>query len=141
LLFHLERYRIAAPKLLAYGQRRRSGAIEAFVLHEAPAADVQPLQEAIFDANPFRCDWLLECLAELLNKLHESGCEARTVNCFAMDGDTIVIPDPERLVFRRRLSARQKRDDRNRVIRSMRSYCGREELARFAELLENDTKR
>jgi tRNA A-37 threonylcarbamoyl transferase component Bud32 len=141
LLFHLERYRLAAPKLLAYGQRRREGAIESFVLHEKQAANTQPLSAAIFEANPFRCDWLLECLAGMLNRLHESGCAARTIECFGMDGDTIVIPDPRRLLFRRRLSSRQKAADRTHVIRSMETYCGREDLARFAKLLEGDSKR
>ncbi len=143
LLFHLERYHIAAPKLLAYGQRRNGRRIEAFVLHESMPYDSQPLYEALFESNPFRCDWLLRNFAAVLARLHESGCEARTVECFSVigDGTTIVVADATRLGFRRHLSVRRKSADCRRVIRSMRPYCGEEDLARFAEWLESESNR
>ena len=145
LLFHLERHHIAAPRLLAFGQRRNGRRIEAFVLHDKPLRTLQRLDHALRHAHPFRRELLLERFADVLAKLHESGCEARTVACFAVDGDcgalTILVADPQRLVFRRHLSARRKSSDRARVIRSMHSYCGQEELARFAQVLEPNSNR
>lgn len=137
LLFHLERFRITAPKLFAYGQQRNGRSIESFVLHEKPPANTQSMLEALLEANPFRCDWMLERLVDLLNRLHDSGCEAGTIDCFAVDDDTILVPDPQRLRFRRQLSTSQKKRDRTRVIESMKGNCRDEDLKRFVELLES----
>lgn len=143
LLFHLQRYHLSAPKLLAYGHRRVDRRVDAFVLSTSVPADARRLDQALLDANPFRGDWLLQRFARFLATLHEAGCEARTIEHFTVTANdaAIFIPDPLKLTFRRHLSARQKKTDRRRVLRSMSIYCGRDELARFAQMLETANKR
>jgi tRNA A-37 threonylcarbamoyl transferase component Bud32 len=132
LLFHLERFHIHAPKLLAYGHRRYGGRIEAFVLHEEPRGIVQPFVRALLESNPFRSDFLLQRLVEQLRKLHDAGCAVRSVDAFSVIGEDLTI-DPHRLDFRRNLSPRRKRADCRRVIRSIQSSCGNEAAERFEQ--------
>lgn len=139
LLFHLERYHLPAPKLFAYGHRRVGWRIESFVLCVSPPGDLESLEQALHKAKPFRRDWLLQRFALFLTTLHEAGCEAHDLKVFAVTNDAenpIFIPEPQRLVFRRHLSPRRKKADRRMVIRSMKTYCGTDELVRFAQMLE-----
>lgn len=65
LLFHLERYGIPAPRLLAFGQRFTSPFItEWFALHTPPYEPIAARPEAA----------TAEELGRLLRRLHEAGC-------------------------------------------------------------------
>jgi tRNA A-37 threonylcarbamoyl transferase component Bud32 len=65
VLFHLERYGVAAPRLLAFGQRLTGVAsAEWFAMHTIPA---DPLPEVIDPATA-------EQLGRLLRQLHDAGC-------------------------------------------------------------------
>ena len=140
LLFHLERYHVAAPRLLAYGQRRRGWRIEAFVLREAAPPCTTPLDCELRAANPFRSEALLRELASLITRLHVAGCEARSIDVFAVEDDgegcRIRVIAPERLGFDRRLSPRQRASDVRLLLRSMRSCCTPEELSDFAKQVD-----
>jgi hypothetical protein len=107
LLFHLERFGIAAPKLLAYGQRPSSRfAIGAFVL--AQPMDCEP--PTFGDA---------ERLRALLERLHGTGCQLRGIGTngepFGKHHDDVVIHDLGRLRLNRRLSERHMARDRARL--------------------------
>jgi len=103
LLFHLERYGIRAPRLLAYGQSVR-GIFNAgsFVLTEP--RDDRPATPA--DG---------ELLRALLRRLQEIGCCLRRVRSdgepFAMDGAAASIGDIRYLRLNRCLSARRVNRD------------------------------
>jgi hypothetical protein len=105
VLFHLERYGIPAPRLLAFGQRF-TGPVSAewFALHT-------PATEA-------REDCSAEVLGRRLRQLHDSGCrvvgEPRTV--FASDGS---IRDVTALRLSRRLSRRDREHDLTRLLASL----------------------
>lgn len=145
LLFHIERFHLEAPKLLAYGHRRNRKRIEAFVLFEHHLDAPMGLGASLREANPFRSERLLENLENVMNRLHESGCAARTIDTFVVvernDGPSIRISEPRRLDFRRQLTARQKIADWRRVIRSMQSYCDSDAIERFAQMRETQTHR
>ena len=86
VLFHLERYGIPAPRLLAFGQRITGRASsEWFALH-TPAAAPLPAELDMETA---------EFLGHLLRQLHDSGCvvcgEAREV--FGLDERGVCIRD------------------------------------------------
>jgi tRNA A-37 threonylcarbamoyl transferase component Bud32 len=103
LLFHLERYGITAPRLLAYGQSVTGicGA-GSFVLIELPNAHPPTPAEG-------------EVLRALLDRLHTVGCCLRTVGSrgepFALVGDTAIIGEVRYLRLNRRLSARRMARD------------------------------
>ncbi|HKA08318.1 MAG TPA: lipopolysaccharide kinase InaA family protein [Gemmataceae bacterium] len=103
LLFHLERYGIPAPRLLAYGQAV-NGIFNAgsFVLTEP--GDTRP-------ATPAHG----ELLRALLHRLHKIGCCLRNIGDlgepFALAGDTATISDDRYLRLNRRLSAHRMARD------------------------------
>jgi tRNA A-37 threonylcarbamoyl transferase component Bud32 len=131
LLFHLERHHVAAPKLLAFGQRLGGMGGAAFLLHEATPADAVPLRSALAEANAEERAALLDSLAEMLGRLHEAGCEAIAIDRFALRGQAIRVVHPDWLLFRKHLSERRRKADRRRCARSMSSYCGLDELEQF----------
>jgi len=104
LLFHLERYGIPAPRLLAYGQSV-NGMFDAgsFVLVEPQ--DVRPATAADGDL-----------LRTLLNRLHAIGCCLHGVGShgepFAKAGDKAIIGDTRWLRLNRGLSNRRIARDR-----------------------------
>jgi tRNA A-37 threonylcarbamoyl transferase component Bud32 len=108
LLFHLERFGVSAPKLLAYGQivprlRRASS----FLLFEATKA-TRPLLPGDRVA-----------AQQLMTRLHEIGCHlvgAINADCpFEMDGDEAVVSDVAGLRLVRRVTPEQARRDLARV--------------------------
>lgn len=145
LLFHLERFHLEAPKLLAYGQRRNRNRIEAFILFEHHLNASTGLGASLREASSFRSERLQENLVNVMNRLHEAGCAARTIDTFVVverdNGPLIRIFDPRRLDFRRQLTARQKIADWRRVIRSMQPYCDIDAIKRFAQMQETRTHR
>jgi tRNA A-37 threonylcarbamoyl transferase component Bud32 len=127
LLFHLERHHIPAPRLLGYGHRRIGWGHAAFLLAEALPARAVPLTQALRDRDAEYRELLLDRLAGVLAKLHDAGCEAVGLDRFALaepGGCAILISDYAGLVFRKRLSERHRRIDRNRLARSIKDDCG-----------------
>lgn len=103
LLFHLERHRIPAPKLLAYGQMAPAlRPAVSFVLWEPiPSRPPTPADRDVLKA--------------LLARLHEAGCCLRQIGPagepFGMVGSGAVVTDVRCLHLARRLTARQQRRD------------------------------
>lgn len=103
LLFHLERFQIPAPKLLAYGQRPSvAGPAGSFVLSEPGRS------------RPIRCEDG-DRVRELLDRLHVAGCRltglGRDGQPFGMDGETPVIRDAGYIRLCRWVTRRQARRD------------------------------
>jgi hypothetical protein len=103
LLFHLERYAIKAPRLLAYGQSASGVAnAGAFVLAEPREVRHPTAKDAA-------------SLRELLRRLHDHGCCLGGIGNrgepFAMDGPVAAIGDIRFLRLNRRLSARRMQRD------------------------------
>jgi tRNA A-37 threonylcarbamoyl transferase component Bud32 len=87
ILFHLERYAIPAPRLLAFGQRF-TGTISAewFALHTLPAGPVsQPVDLAVAAE-----------LGRLLRRLHDAGCSVgkKPLDVFGIEDGNVAIRDP-----------------------------------------------
>ena len=104
VLFHLERYGIPAPRLLAYGQTIKGIAnAGSFFLTEPRNG------RAAVPADG-------EALRELLERLHDIGCCLRCIGNrgepFAMDGSVAIVGDVQYLRLNRRLSARRMARDR-----------------------------
>jgi tRNA A-37 threonylcarbamoyl transferase component Bud32 len=141
LLFHLERHHVPAPKVLAFGQRSGGMHARAFLLAET--LDAIPFPDALRDADADMRHLLMKRLAATLNRLHDAGCEVQAIDSFAVKQRlgglvTVVVGSPDRLIFRKRLSARRRKSDWNRVARSMIHYCGRDEIRDFLDdLAEN----
>jgi tRNA A-37 threonylcarbamoyl transferase component Bud32 len=119
LLFHLERYGITAPRLLAYGQSV-NGIVDAraFVLAEPPVG-VPALAGAGSKADRLKPGLqrtgILETLRALLTRLHDIGCCLRRIGGggepFAMHASSAFIGDTRYLSLNRRLSARRMARD------------------------------
>jgi tRNA A-37 threonylcarbamoyl transferase component Bud32 len=112
LLFHLERYGIPAPKLLAYGQRIESWRrASAFVLQASPEG---------------RCPTIIDApaLRTFLTRLHEAGVCIRKFRTdakpFVIDGNTPSFADANCFRLNRKLSARQM----NRDIAQLDAWLG-----------------
>lgn len=134
LLFHLERHHVAAPRLLAFGQRFSGWRCDAFILHETAPAGAVPLPFALSARNSDEQTVLLDELVELIRRLHDAGCEISSVDHIVADGATLRVGNPWGLVFRKHLSARSKKNDLRRCARSMMNYCAPTELERFLRL-------
>jgi tRNA A-37 threonylcarbamoyl transferase component Bud32 len=137
LLFHLERHHVPAPRLLAFGQRCRGTKAAAFVLSEMIQIEMPPLATMLRETAA-AVPSLLDDLAGIIQRLHEAGCAANSLEAFAVADGTIVVANPGRLSFRKRMSQRQRRIDIRRLCRSITTCCGtaaaeqfREALARF----------
>jgi tRNA A-37 threonylcarbamoyl transferase component Bud32 len=107
LLFHLERFSIPGPKLLAYGQRSAGfHAAGSFVLYEPRTAG--PLRAGDRPA-----------AGELLARLHAVGCRLTGVGDeggpFGVEGGAVVVRDIGSLRLVRAVSARQARRDMTRL--------------------------
>ncbi len=73
VLFHLERFGIPGPKLLAFGQRSaRRCSVQSFVLTSPLGAAVN-LESALTPGSPLR-NRTLSDLGHFLKRLHDSGC-------------------------------------------------------------------
>jgi len=133
VLFHLRRYGVPAPNLLAFGQLARSAArADSFVLYEpAPAAVPVAVRLAQLPGDlPARRHLLRECGA-VLRRLHDAGC--RTVSrpgLVVSTGVAIGSPLAVRLAKRAPRSARAA--DLWRFLRTELPGLGRADRARVA---------
>jgi tRNA A-37 threonylcarbamoyl transferase component Bud32 len=112
VLFHLERYGIAAPRLLAFGQRLTSPvSAEWFALHTPPA---DALPEVIDPATA-------EQLGRCLRQLHDAGCrlvdEPQAV--FGWDSLGVSVRDVTRVALVKRLTAADREGDLARLVASL----------------------
>jgi tRNA A-37 threonylcarbamoyl transferase component Bud32 len=95
VLFHLERYGIPAPRLLAFGQRPGSaGRAEWFALHTPPPPALTP---PLDERTAVR-------LGRLLRALHEAGCRFRKVSLDFLGecGEELSVRDVTALYLGRR---------------------------------------
>ena len=117
VLFHLQRYGLQAPKLLAFGQRFTGAAsAEWFALYEeAPGMPLRKWRRTA--SSSARCTVLAEVLGRL-EALHAAGCVlADARNAFAVADGTVSVADPRAVRIVRRVSAATKRRDHRAVVR------------------------
>lgn len=109
LLFHLQRYGVPAPRLLAFGQKLTTATrAEWFALYEAPAG--VPLRKWRRTASSSARRALLAEVSACLEKLHAAGCVLVDVkNAFAVESGRISISDPRAVRIVRRVSATRAR--------------------------------
>ncbi|HVL14168.1 MAG TPA: hypothetical protein VM529_16475, partial [Gemmata sp.] len=114
ILFHLERYGILAPRLLAFGQRETSAwSAESFVLFEPPRG--MPLRE--WRSHSDSADVKQQC-ESLLRNLHDAGCRLSSHgDAFRVDdAGRVSIADPRTIRLQRKISARARRADFARLL-------------------------
>ncbi len=104
LLFHLERYGVPAPRLLAFGQRLKGFArAEWFTLHEIPG-----------DAIPgaIETETALQ-LGRMLRQLHDAGCRpiGEPLAAFAVDVKGVSVRDVTRVRLARKVTSRDRAHD------------------------------
>ena len=112
VLFHLERYGIPAPRLLAFGQRFTGHAsAEWFALH-TPGCDR-------LEASP--TEGQAELLGRRLRQLHDSGCRptGEPLSVFGFDAHGISIRDVTAVRLVRRLSTRDREADLARLLTAL----------------------
>ena len=110
VLFHLQRYGIPAPKLLAFGQRETGRATaEWFALWE-------PL-----DGKPVGVEHHAAAV-RLLRQLHDAGCRLTTPrHAFRVDAaGRVVVADPRAVRIVRRVSDRARRTDLAALVAACR---------------------
>ncbi len=113
VLFHLRRYGVPAPGLLAFGQRLTTAVgAEWFVLYDAPPG--APLRRWRRNACLTERRRLLAALGACLDKLHAAGCVLADVRtAFATDGERVSVADPLAVrIVRRVTDAARERDRR-----------------------------
>ncbi|MBM3979414.1 MAG: hypothetical protein FJ304_03870 [Planctomycetes bacterium] len=117
VLFHLQRYGVPGPRLLAFGQRITSATdADWFALYEPPPGVVLPAWRRTAPAPARRA--VLVAVTELLAKLHDSGCALTDAkNAFTLDGSRALIADPRAVRIVKRVSARARRRDLRSVAR------------------------
>ncbi len=117
VLFHLARYGVPAPRLLAFGQRLTSATgAEWFALHDPPPG--VPLRRWRRTAPGTIRKALFEGLVPCLDALHAAGCVLTDVRAaFAVDGRRVVVADPRAVRIVRRVTDRARRRDVYRVAR------------------------
>lgn len=115
VLFHLARYGVPAPRLLAFGQRFVTAtAAEWFTLHEAPPGEALRKWRRTAPSTARRVAY--ESATECLRKLHDAGCvllDAKTA--FAVEAGCVSVADPRAVRIVRRVSAAARRRDRRAV--------------------------
>src|SRR5262249_51852936 len=126
-----EKHRIGAPKLLAFGQRFRAGRCEAFLLYQSVPDDAVPFKIALGQLDREQRAVLLDGFADLLQKLHEAGCEAVSADRIAVTGRSELFVDPSALVFRKHVSESRRKSDLQSCLRSIKTICEPDELERF----------
>ncbi len=117
VLFHLERYGVPAPKLLAFGQRLTSATrAEWFVLHEAPRGI--PLRRWRRSACSTERLRVMSTVRECLRALHDAGCVlSDATTAFAVAGGNVMIADPRAVRIVRRVDPADRERDRHTVAR------------------------
>ncbi len=117
ILFHLARYGVPAPRLLAFGQRL-TGATGAdwFALYEAPSGI--PLRRWRRTAPSTDRRAMFEAVAGCLRAIHDAGCVLTDERAaFAVTGARAVLADPCAVRIVRAVSASARRRDERRVAR------------------------
>jgi hypothetical protein len=111
VLFHLDRYGVPAPKLLAFGQRatgRTEG--EWFALYEEPPGVL--LRRWRRTAPPELRRAALPSLLECVRRLHEAGCVLGDAGmALAVSGGRVLVADPRAVRIVRRVTASARRRD------------------------------
>ncbi len=122
VLFHLARYGVPAPGLLAFGQRFVSASeAEWFALHESPAG--VSLRKWRRTAPSVARRVAFESATECLRKLHDASCvllDAR--EAFAVEAGRVSVADPRAVRIVRRVSESARRRD----LRAMAHLLGME---------------
>ncbi|MBA4190447.1 MAG: hypothetical protein C0467_20870 [Planctomycetaceae bacterium] len=104
LLFHLERYGVPAPRLLAFGQRLAGPAsAEWFALHEIQG---EPLRGSVDTDTAIR-------LGQLLRQLHDAGCRlaGQSLAAFGNAHGNVCIRDITRVRLARTLTSSDRVSD------------------------------
>ncbi len=112
VLFHLERYGIPAPRLLAFGQRFASAmASDWFALHEAPVG--VPMKEWLTAASETDRRAVFNDLALCLRKLHDAGCRliGDPLVAFVVNEGRVSLGDPRQVKLVRRVSDSARQHD------------------------------
>ncbi|HEY1189393.1 MAG TPA: lipopolysaccharide kinase InaA family protein [Gemmata sp.] len=117
VLFHLQRYQVPAPRLLAFGQRlTRATRADWFALYEAPAG--VPLRKWRRTASSTARRALLADVIACLGRLHAAGCVLVQVkSAFSVVGGQVSIADPRAVRIVRRVSPAAVRRDQRAVAR------------------------
>jgi tRNA A-37 threonylcarbamoyl transferase component Bud32 len=112
VLFHLERYGIAAPRLLAFGQRFTGFAsAEWFALH-TQATESLPI---LIDAST------AEQLGRLLRQLHDSGCRplGDSLTVFGRTASSVGVRDVTMVRLTKRMSQGDREHDLAELLASL----------------------
>jgi tRNA A-37 threonylcarbamoyl transferase component Bud32 len=117
VLFHLERYGVPAPRLLAFGQQLTTAtAAEWFALYETPPG-VLLRRWRRTAASSYRRALLAPAL-ECVRKLHDAGCVLADVRAaLAVNGNRLHVADPRAVRIVRRVSRAARRQDIDSVTR------------------------
>ncbi len=117
VLFHLQRYGVPGPRLLAFGQRLTSATrAEWFALYEPPPGVVVRVWRRTAPAVERRRAF--DAIAVCLSKLHDAGCVLTDAKAaFALDGNRAAIADPCAVRIVKRVSAAARRRDLRNVAR------------------------
>ena len=92
VLFHLQRFGIPSPKLLAFGQRSpRHGSVQSFVLSKC-LESTRTLESALMPENPLR-NRILSDLGHFLKRLHDAGCRPLQ-RLLGADPLLVLTPEP-----------------------------------------------
>ena len=122
VLFHLERHRVPAPRLLACGQRGSTlGRATAFTLVEwHPAAPVAPSSDN------------LRAAGVLLRQLHDAGCTVeRPADVFVWSRGRVMVGDAAAVRLRHHVSERLKQRDLAALAAAYRKRLPRGAAAAF----------
>lgn len=117
VLFHLQRYGVPAPRLLAFGHKLTAATrAEWFALYEAPTG--VPLRKWRRTASSSARRALLAEAGACLDKLHAAGCVLVDVkNAFAVESGRVGVADPRAVRIVRRVSATRARRDHRAAAR------------------------
>jgi tRNA A-37 threonylcarbamoyl transferase component Bud32 len=117
VLFHLARYGVPAPQLLAFGQRVTGAAgAEWFALYDAPPGE--PVRRWRRTAPPAARRAVFEAASECLRALHAADCILTDVRAaFAVDGVRVMVADPAAVRIVSRVTPAARRRDVRRVAR------------------------
>lgn len=134
-LFRLQRYGVAGPRLLAFGQRRSATARLSFLLTEPPGGVELPAWLA--GSPPAKSRVLvLRQAAELLRRLHLAGYQLDDPSMLLVQhsstgGCTVVLRNPTGLQRWKRWQAATTAEELARLLRQRPRQCSRTEQLRF----------
>ena len=117
VLFHLQRYGVHAPQLLAFGQRLTGPTrAEWFALYEVPPG--VPLRIWRQTASSVECRALSEEVARAVDKLHAASCVLTDAQAaFAVCDGRVSIADPRAIRIVRRVSDSTRASDHRDAAR------------------------